>query len=198
MAQHIDSVAGSTIPKASRAEFYRSARSGDILCCSGVADISREIERKTRSPWSHVAMVWKPVDSGVWLVLESTYEHGVSVELLDTYARGQDGDIVLARRACLTVDDVAAMRNRGLGILGEQYDWKDEVKMACSAVLRWMPMRPESREEFCSGYYQYMSHAVRGKEILTPGPWPATPEQIWLDASVAPVVALLAADALRG
>lgn len=192
MAAHISSVAASDIPKVAKDEFYRQARSGDLLFVSGIAAISRTIEDETKSLWSHVAQLWLPPDSDVWLVLEATIQHGVSVTPLASYADGGDGSIVLARRPALTDADHRLVRNRMLGILGEQYDWQDEVKIAASKLLSSMAVKPLTNEEYCSGYQWYGSCALPSDlQLKHPESYAPTPEDNWTDPSVQPVCAVL-------
>jgi len=127
------------------------------------------------------------------LVLESTIEHGVSVEDAGYYLNLSDGPVVLARRPALTLDMYRAIRNRMLAVLGEQYDWKQEVEEAISRFpfLHSLPVRPTTNEEYCSGYQWYGSLAVPQFALQHPETCSPTPEDNWTDPSVVPVCALM-------
>lgn len=192
MAEHIANVRTSKILKVTKAAFYKVLRSGDLLFVSGRAAASRGIEDETKSPWSHVARVWLPQDSDVWVVQQATIDRDVAIGPLAYYADGNDGDIVLARRPCLTDADQRAITDRMMGVLGEAYDWQDEVKIVASKLLPLLKFKPISNEEYCSGYVQYGSQAVPGKELQHPETYAPTPEDNWTDPSVFPACALLA------
>jgi hypothetical protein len=193
MAQHIDSVAGSSIPKVSRAQFIAEVRSGDLLFVSGEAKVSELIESETKSPWSHIAQLWVPEDSDIILALESTIENGVSAEDAKYYLNLGDGPIVLARRPELTADMHRAVRSRMLAVLGEKYDWQQEVEEAVSRFpfLHSLPVHPTRNEEYCSSYQWYGSQAVPQFVLQHPERCSPTPEDNWTDPSVVPICALV-------
>ena len=49
MAPHIQTIASSSIPKGSKADFYAAIQFGDIIFCQGNYDISKAIQVATRS-----------------------------------------------------------------------------------------------------------------------------------------------------
>jgi hypothetical protein len=134
MAAHISSVSASEIDLVTKAEFYRSLRSGDLLFCCGRADISRAIEDLTNSPFSHVLMTWLPPDADAWLTIESTFQRGVHVGQLSAYVDGYEGELVLARRPVLTEVELRKARDAGLRVLNDAYDWKQELSIARTPV----------------------------------------------------------------
>ena len=192
MAAHIDSVASSRLPMLGKEEFYASIHGGDYLMCSGEDGISVVIEKETRSPWSHMLMLWLPWPGSRWLTLEATLQKGVHVGLASDYIDNYKGWLVLARRPKPTLAEIEAELNAGLGLLDEGYDWQSEVTFAAHKLLRIFPIVNPPREVYCSGLQQAMTRATP-YPIVTEGPIPATPEQIYTDASVEAVCALLPA-----
>jgi hypothetical protein len=190
MAEHIDSVASSAIPSVSKDEFYRMARSGDLVFCSGKERISKVIESETRSVFSHVMQLWLPTDAKVWLTLESTIGRGVHVGLFSGYTDKYDGDLVLARRPELGAGAIATIRNKMLRVIGDAYDWKQEVTIAGHKICKEIPIEIPRNEYFCSGYQYYGSLAV-SPPLQRPSVNFPTPEDNWTDPSVVPVCALL-------
>lgn len=189
MAEHIDSVAASSIPKVDKARFYEMVRSGDLVFCSGDYRISGLIRDETESPFSHVLQLWLPHDSDVWLTLESTAAHGVHVGELSEYTDKYNGDLVLTRRT-LTGEAIRRIRERILGVLDDRYDWIQEVSIAGHNLIKALPVVVPRKEYFCSGLQYYGSLAAL-PALQRPGEGYPTPEDNWTDPSVAPVCALM-------
>lgn len=191
MAAHIDSVAGSSIQKVTKDEFYHLARSGDLVFCQGAEVISHVIESETQSPFSHVLQLWLPEDSDEWLTLESTIQHGVHVGKFSEYIDKYNGDLVLTGRTELTELQKRAIRNKFLSILDDGYDWLSEVGQAAHKLLACVPVDVPKAEYYCSGSQWYASTAIM-PSLQRPNPlWFPTPEDNWTDSSIEPVCALL-------
>lgn len=190
MAEHINNIACSGIPKVGREEFYRRARSGDLVFCSGKERISKIIEGETRSPFSHVLQLWLPTEASVWLTLESTIDRGVHVGLFSEYINKYDGDLVLARRPALNQAAIANIRNKMLGVIGDAYDWKQEVTIAGHNLWKEIPIEIPKNEYFCSGY-QYYGSLAAVPYLQRPNVNFPTPEDNWTDPTVVPVCARL-------
>lgn len=193
MAAHVDSVATSGIKAVTKGEFYLLARPGDKLFCSGQVDISRDIERETKSPWSHVLAIWTPGFAGApWLTLESTFRKGVHVGLLSDYVDRYPGPIVLARRPVLTQAMIEAELNHGFSLLDDGYDSVQEVSIATRKILKFLPLLKGRNDLYCSGLQYAMSCATpyKLKKPLASAP---TPEDNWTDPTVEPVCALFRA-----
>lgn len=189
MAAHISSADGSNIEAVTKSEFYGNLRSGDLVFCCGRTDVSKAIEDLTHSPFSHVLMTWLPPDSDEWLTIESTLYHGVHVGQLATYVDDYDGDLVLARRPVLSVEEVRKARDAGLRALDDAYDWKQEMSVVGHRLLKCIPVEIPKREYYCSGLLYLMSLATR-YPLQRPGPNYPTPEDVWTDSTVVPVCAL--------
>lgn len=190
MATHIDSIAGSTIPRATKAQLYEQLRWGDMLFCSGREAISRTIEEITHSPFSHVLFAWLPAHAGQWLTLEATLQRGVHVGRFSDYVDGYEGNLVLARRGAVGDKQKFAELNAGFELLDDRYDWQQEVTTAAHKLMRCFPIAKPKGEYYCSGLMYAMSLASE-HPLQMPGPELPTPEDNWTDPSVTPVCALL-------
>jgi hypothetical protein len=190
MAQHIDSVVASLIPKVSPGEFLYRAQSGDLVFCSGADGISVPIEKETKSPFSHVFRLWKPAGVSVFLVQQSTIQRGVGVDPISQYV-DYNGDLVLCRREVLTDADNEAITNRFLSILDDKYDWVTEVGIAAHKLLACMPVLDPKNEYYCSGAQTYASQAANPALRWLDKKYMPTPEENFTDPTVVPLCALL-------
>lgn len=189
MATHISSADMAEITPATKAEFYCNLQSGDLVFCCGQAGVSEAIEGVTHSPFSHVLMVWLPADTDTWLTIESTFQQGVHIGRLAAYVDGYDGDLVLARRPVMTQEEIRKARTAGLGVLGDPYDWKQEVSVVGHRLLKCIPIEIPQREYYCSGLLYLMSLATK-YPLQRPGQNYPTPEDLWTDPTVIPVCVL--------
>jgi hypothetical protein len=189
MAQHIDSVAGSSIPKVSKQAFLAGVKQGDLVFCSGQAALSKGIEDVTKSPFSHVLMVWRPWESSSWLTLESTDDKGVHVGMFSDYVNSYDGDLVLTRRPALTPGQIAAQLNVGFTLLDDTYDYAEEGSIVARKLLKFLPDIKPKKELYCSGLQQAVAlHTIPFKTYDID--W-NTPEQDYIDQSVVALAVLL-------
>lgn len=191
MAAHVQSVAGAGIEQVAKGEFYARIRPGDLVFCSGRETISCAIEGLTHSPWSHVLMAWLPGSWGSqWLTLEATFERGVHVGLLADYVDGYDGDLVAARRGCLSESQIHAELNCGLSLLDDGYDWRQELSIAARKLVKALPLIEPKKELYCSGL-QYAMSLATPYPLWKPEACLPTPEDNWTDSTVEAVCALL-------
>lgn len=183
MATHINSVATSGLPLVSSAEFWSQVRNADLIFCSGADGISVPIEKETGSPFSHVFQVWIPPDLKTPLVMQSTIQHGVAINLLSDYWK-YDGDLVLTRRERLTEAEIVAIQQRFLTIVDDGYNWKTEVGIAAHKLLGFLPVPSPKSEYYCSGSQFFASQAAP-PPLQQPNPlWLPTPEDNYTDPSV--------------
>lgn len=189
MAPHIDSVANSGIPAVDKAAFYHLLQGGDLVFCSGKADISIAIERETQSPFSHVLMAWVPSWSNEWLTLEATINRGVHIGRLGDYIDNYNGELILARRALLTESMIQAEMNAGFALLDDQYNWQEEVTYAAHKLVKLFPIDHPDGRLYCSGLIQVISRATPFP-IQDNGPIMTTPDGVWTDSTVTAVCVL--------
>lgn len=191
MAQHIDSVAGSSLPKLVKEEFYASIHGGDLLFCSASDGIGKVIEDETHSPFSHVGMCWTVPWLTEWMFLEAVFPQGVRLSKLADYIDSYDGSLVLARRPALTQAQIETELNAGFYLVGEGYDWLEEVSIAVRKIklFSWLPDMKPPQEKYCSALIQ--ADALKTIPYVSHGKDWNTPEQIYTDPSVEAVCALL-------
>lgn len=192
MADPIKSVADSAISKVSKAEFYSALRTGDLIFCWGKAAISKAIEAETDDGPSHVLLAWLPNSaSSQWLTLEATFGgKGVHVGLLKDYVDSYDGDLVLCRREMLTQDEIWDTINTELNYIDGAYDWQSEVTFAAHRISPLFPIHSPSNRLYCSALQQVGTKATP-YPIVTKGLIPATPNQVFTDATVTAICAKL-------
>jgi hypothetical protein len=160
------------------------------ILCSGQYDISKDIEKFTGSPWSHIATLIWIADLQEWGVLESTAAHGVHVGHLDHYLDTYNGDIVLVDCPDLTAADFLIMLQTQFDLLDEGYDKEQEASMVAHKLVKLFPVVEGKDKLFCSGLYE-VGRAKTSKPLLWKGPGMASPEQVWTDPSIVPVCALV-------
>lgn len=189
MAIHIDNVKSSDIRQVDKIRFYEQLEWGDLIFCCGHALISEEIEAITNSPFSHVLMAWLPAGATEWLTLEATFHRGVHVGRLSEYVDGYDGELVMTRRPVLKSAEKTSALNVGLSLLGEAYDWQQEVSIAAHRLVHALPIDKPGKAFYCSGLQYFMSLATP-YPLRRPGANYPTPEDLWIDATVIPICAL--------
>lgn len=189
MAIHIDNVKSSGIREVDKLEFYEQLHWSDLIFCCGREAISKEIEAITHSPFSHVLMAWLPDGATQWLTLESTFHRGVHVGKLSDYVDTYDGDLVMTRRTVLTDAEKMSALNVGLSVLGNAYDWQQEVSIAAHRLIHALPIERPQKEFYCSGLQYFMSLATP-YPLRRPGVNYPTPEDLWIDPTVIPICAL--------
>ena len=190
MAQHIASVASSSIPKVSAAMFWSELRAGDLIFAEGMGRvIDAGIRAETGSCLTHVMAIW--LDGSIWTTLEATIDRGVHCDTFSDYVNNYDGSLVLARRPILTAADLRAQRDSMLDLLDSLYDWQQEAKIVAHKLLPFFPVNATKKEFYCSGL-QYIGSLATDhplQDCMTPGELP-TPEDNWTDPTVVPICAL--------
>lgn len=181
MAEHVDNIAALPVPFVSKNEFYSRARTGDLVLCSGSAEISKIIEGEIKSPFSHVIQLW--LQNPVWLTIESTFDKGTHVGLFRNYMDSYEGTLVLCKRPCLSPTDIINIRTRLLEALGDDYDWLEEVSIAAHNIVSALPILIPKKEYYCSGY-QYYGSLAASPALQRPGKEMPTPEDVWTDKTV--------------
>lgn len=197
MAEHIQSIAASSIPKVLVEQFLAACRTGDMLFCSGSEPVSKGIEQFTGSCFSHVLMIVYSTDMREWLTVEATLQHGVHMGRLDYYLKRYPGDVVLTHRPVLSLEDIHAALHAGADVLDDLYNVGEEALMVCHRLLPWIRPRASTRDYFCSALMEHMSMATQ-YPLKSAGPGDPTPEENWLDPTVQPVCALVRNAATAG
>lgn len=197
MAKHIDSITGSGIATADASTFTLAARTGMLLFTSHSkrAAISAAIEDVTKSPFSHVGLVYQEQVTGKHLLLESVFPGGARMGSFDYYVSSYDGDLVLCDVSGL--ENVFRNLQQALCLmlteLDEPYDVEDEAKFL---LHKFMPfVHPElgdvEHQCFCSAYMA-RGLAAAGYTIQpSASGMDVSPEELWLHSFIVPVVALV-------
>lgn len=102
-------------------------QNGDLLFCSGLDLFGRLIEAVSKSKWSHVGILWKPLDA--WMVLEAREGHGVRLVPLSWYG-AYHGEVWAASVNNLAPEQETAVLTYGLSKLGDPYDWAEIGELA--------------------------------------------------------------------
>ena len=121
--------------------------------------------------------------------LESTFHRGVHVCKLSDYVDAYEGDLVMTRRTVLTDAEKMSALNVGLSVLGDGYDWQQEVSLAAQRLIHSLPLDRPQKEFYCSGLQYFMSLATP-YPLRRPAANYPTPEDLWIDPTVIPVCAL--------
>jgi hypothetical protein len=174
-----------------RAQFWTALRAGDMVFCEGMTRIiDAGIKLETGSCLTHVLSVW--LDGSVWTTVEATIQRGVHCSQFSDYVDGYNGNLVIARRPILTPADLRAERDAMLALLDEAYDWQQEATIVAHNLIKALPVLTTRKECYCSGlmYQGSLSSGAPLAASNVQGEMP-TPEDIWLDPSVAPICALM-------
>jgi hypothetical protein len=190
VAQHIASVASSSIPKVSKTQFLAKCLPGMAIFCEGEYEISKAIEGFTDSPFSHVATVINLPVIQRWGVLEATKDHGVHIGHLDYYLDSYRGDLVLVNVPGFLRGDTTKLLQTQFDLIDDAYDIGLEVSMVAHKLCELYPLKQDKNEYFCSGLYEQGRKAT-SVPLKFAGPGMASPEQVWCDPSIVPVCALV-------
>jgi hypothetical protein len=190
VAQPINSIAISSIPKVSKDKFFQACQPGMPIFCQGRYGISVGIEKFTDSPFSHVATLIYFAEIQRWGVIEATKDHGVHIGHLDYYLDTYNGDLVLASTPALSAADYTKLMQTQFDLVDDAYDIGQEASMVAHKLCSAFPVHIDKNEYFCSGLYQQGRKAT-SLPLKFSGPGMATPEEVWTDPSIVPVCALV-------
>jgi hypothetical protein len=170
-------------------------KSGDLLFASGDYLVSKAIQSVTRSPWSHVGIIFHLDSIDRVLLLESVEDMGVRFAPLSKYLKDYEkgrpyrGRIVLARCHDVNQNVVDDLAGFGIDELTRPYD-KEEVGIILSRVMLGIGKKRRDREYICSELvYECFAHAGRPFAYDTRGF--ISPENIWADPHISLVDRIL-------
>jgi hypothetical protein len=115
------------LPVTPYAEVRPQLKSGDLLFAAGRYLLSRAIQSVTRSPWSHVGLIFHVGTFDRKLLLESVEDAGVRMapvtKYLHDYDHGKpyDGAVVLARFQVLNPEMVLRLGQFGTDLMTRPY-----------------------------------------------------------------------------
>lgn len=185
MAEHIDSLPTSPIPRVTIEQAMALIEDGDLGFCQGQAIIGDFIEDITHSPWSHVVMLFRR--DGQLRTLESTFTAGVHVGSAQHYLEQSDGPFAIARFQGLSQPEAEKFLDKGLSLVGRHYEVMEEVAMALHRLSKEIPVHPEYKNLFCSGLIQdiFRDSAYNIPDDASGGN--ATPEDVWRSPKLQPI-----------
>jgi hypothetical protein len=168
-------------------------RSGDLLFCSGTYLVSKLIQKATRSPWSHVGIIFvlKTIDR--ILLLESVEDVGVRFAPLSKYlsdyenGRPYKGSLVVARSSAVTAEIARAIASFGTDELTCPYD-KEDIGQVVARIALGIGRRQKDREYICSELVAEC-FSRGGIDMLGDGGY-VTPEDVWTHDTVRQIARL--------
>jgi hypothetical protein len=191
MADHMDADQITAIPVQSYDPGVRAQlRSGDLMFASGNYLVSKMIERFTKSPWSHVGIIFALPSIDRVLLLESVEDAGVRLAPLSKYlddyddkGNAYDGTIVVARPAGVGNDMVKSIAEFGIDELTRPYD-KEEIGEIAARISLGIGLAPANdRTYICSELVQACFAKANYNFVIGDGAF-ITPEDIWVDSRV--------------
>ncbi|HNQ79080.1 MAG TPA: YiiX/YebB-like N1pC/P60 family cysteine hydrolase [Acidobacteriota bacterium] len=133
----------------------KELQTGDMLFASGNYVISKLIRKFTKSPWSHVGIIFPVKSPGGALLLESVEDKGVNFlpmgRYLTDYYRGRpyNGILAVARVRNLKKKHVEELSKFGIKELARPYD-RDEIIKIVARIMAGMGKKERDREYICS------------------------------------------------
>jgi len=183
------------LPVTPYAEVRPQLQSGDLLFGAGRSPVSRAIQRATRSPLSHVGIVFHTRSMDRKLLLESVEDAGVRMvpltRYLHDYAHGKpyDGIVVVARFLAINPEMVIRLGQYGTDLLGEPYGCEDVGRVVARVALG-EPREPGDRAYVSSELVHYCFERAGYRFDADPGRFVA-PADVWGDRNVALLARIL-------
>jgi len=143
------------LPVTPYARIRKELETGDLLFASGNYVISKLIRKFTKSPWSHVGIIFPVKSPGGALLLESVEDKGVNFlpigRYLNDYHRGRpyNGPLVIARVRDLKNKNYKELANFGIRELARPYD-RDEIAKIVARIIADRGKKKRDNEYICS------------------------------------------------
>lgn len=115
-------------------------QSCDLLLASGNYFVSKIIKAATRSPWSHVGVIYKTADLGGSFVAEAVESMGIRLVPLWRFTanyrdcKPYNGRVFIGRLQLPSDFDVAKALHFAARQLGKQYDYAENIRIAAEIV----------------------------------------------------------------
>ena len=161
---------------------------GDLLFASGNYVISKLIREFTKSPWSHVGIIFPVKSPGGALLLESVEDRGVSFlplgRYLFNYHRGRpyNGPLVIARVRNLKKKHVDELAKFGIDKLARHYD-HSEIARIVARIIAGRGRKTRDNEYICSELV-YEAFLQAGIEFSYDKRGFISPDNLWRDPRV--------------
>lgn len=163
-------------------------QSGDLFFTSGNYLISKAIRKVTKSPWSHVGIIFKLEEIDRVLLLESVESKGVRFAPLSKYLTDYKrktayrGEMVLAKCSAATEEVVAEIAKSGIDRLTRPYD-QDEIGKILARVALGRGRHKPDNEYICSELV-HECYKMAGVELNRDRRGFISPQNIWDDERV--------------
>lgn len=119
--------------------------------------------------------------------LESTFLDGVHEGQGAKYLEGGDGPLVICRLQGVTPIAAQGLIARGEALIGRRYEVGEEAAMALHRLWAGIPVHPEWKDLFCSGFLQDVCRGTPWQMAMDASGGNATPIDIFREAFVVPV-----------
>jgi hypothetical protein len=190
MAEHLSLEQLEALPVTPYMTARAELRSGDLLFASGRYPFSQLIRTLTRSPWSHVGVIFALPSIDRVLLLESVESVGVRFAPLSKYVEDYDnrgapyhGLLAIARPRGITESVVRDVARFGTDQLARPYDRDEIAVIAARAVLGLGPGQEGSRGYLCSELV-HACFAAAGYHFVGDPRGFVSPENIWADERI--------------
>jgi hypothetical protein len=161
---------------------------GDLLFASGNYLISKLIRKLTKSPWSHVGIIFPVKSLGGALLLESVEDQGVRFLPIGRYLndyyrhRPYNGKLVIARVKNLKKKNYDELAKFGIQELARPYD-TEEIARIVARIIAGHGRKIRDNEYICSELV-YECFLRAGIEFPYDKRGFISPENIWEDPRV--------------
>ena len=161
---------------------------GDLFFASGSYLLSKLIRKITKSPWSHVGIIFPVNSPGGALLLESVEDQGVRFlplgRYLNDYYRGRpyNGMLAIARVKNLKKKHVEELAKFGIQELARPYD-VEEIARIVARIIAGHGKKIRDNEYICSELV-YECFLRAGIEFKYDKRGFISPENIWEDERV--------------
>lgn len=188
MAEHLSKSAVAALPTTEYKVLRSSLKTGDLLFASGNYLVSQAIQKVTKSPWSHIGIIFKIEEIDRVLLLESVEDMGVRFVPLSKYTEDYengapyDGRLVVARINDFAPSEIAPIAKFGIDELTRPYD-KDEVSKIIARIALKIGKMERDREYICSELV-YECFLKAGRSFAYNENKFISPEEIWIDSKV--------------
>ena len=163
-------------------------KTGDLFFCSGDYLFSKVIRYFSKSPWSHVGIIYKEENIDRILFLESELVYGVRIAPLSKYLRDNNGKrkpykgiIAIAQVDGLNEETIKQCISFGMDELTRPYDNWEIVRILVRILLK-RGKKLKDRKYVCSEYVQ-ACFAKAGIEFPFTNNF-VSPDSIWEDERV--------------
>jgi hypothetical protein len=189
MAEHIEYSDVKKLDLTTYEKYRPKLESGDLFFCSGNYLMSKAIRKFSKSPWSHVGLIFRIEEIDRVLLLESVEDFGVRLaplsKYLDDYEKGRpyDGLLVFARMTKVTQTWVTKMASFGCDELTRPYDEAEIAQIAARIALGIGRRKNDKRAYICSELVNECFKAAGYNKFETLDGF-ISPEAIWVDQNV--------------